>query len=319
MAAEPEMGAVTTRTGPELTWRATNDPCPLCGADAPRALGRRGGSAHHRGLGEPTSVVRCERCHGVYQHPVLRPSSNPYEAYPVREYFHAHSFEAKVHAGRALARRATMLLGRTGRLLELGCGEGGHLAGAHVEGWDVSGVEMTPGFPSASHAIPIEIAPLEEAKTLEQTFDVVLLAAILEHVYDPRLCLERVRNCLVPGGLVFLDVPNECSLFTRVGNAYMRIRGRDWAVNMSPTFPPFHVVGFCPRSLRTILDATGFEVVELKTHRWQNELARRPGLWPAVERVGLGATLTLGAWAGMGAGITCWARRRHPSPPLPPR
>jgi hypothetical protein len=137
----------------------------------------------------------------------------------------------------------------------------------------------------------------------------VLLAAILEHVYDPRLCLERVREALVPGGLVFLDVPNECSLFARVANTYMRARGRDWAVNLSPTFPPFHVVGFCPRSLRAVLEATGFEVVELDTHRWQNELARRPGVWPAVEHLGLGATLTLGAWTGMGAGITCWARR----------
>lgn len=246
---------------------------------------------------------------------MLRPSRNPYEAYPVREYFHAHSFEAKVDAGRALARRATTLLGRTGRLLELGCGEGGHLAGAAAEGWTVSGVEMTRGFP-ASDAVPIEIAPLEEARTLEQTFDVVLLAAILEHVYDPRLCLERVRDALLPGGLVFLDVPNECSLFTRVGNAYMRIRGRDWAMNLSPTFPPFHVVGFCPSSLRALLDATDFEVVELATHRWQNELAPRPGLWPAIERLGLGATMTVGAWAGMGAGITCWARRRHPSPVL---
>jgi SAM-dependent methyltransferase len=302
-----------------LTWHAAYDPCPLCGADRPEALGRRGGSAHHRGLGEATTVVRCQRCHGVYQRPVLRPSSNPYEAYPASEYFHGRSFEAKVEAGRALARRATALLGRTGRLLELGCGEGGHLVGARAEGWSVSGVEMTPGFPAASNEIPIEIAPLEEATTLHQTFDVVLLAAILEHVYDPRLCLKRVREALTPGGLVFLDVPNECSLFTRVGNAYMRIRGRDWAVNMSPTFPPFHVVGFCPPSLRALLEAMDFEVVELTTHRWQNELGRRPGFWPAIEHLGLGATLTLGAWAGMGAGITCWARRPRPSLAALPR
>jgi hypothetical protein len=72
---------------------------------------------------------------------------------------------------------------------------------------------------------------------------------LLEHLYDPADCLRRVHD----GGLVFIDVPNECSLFTRLGNAYMRLRGRPWAVNLSPTFPPFHVVGFCPSSLRRLL------------------------------------------------------------------
>jgi hypothetical protein len=29
-----------------------------------------------------------------------------------------------------------------------------------------------------------------------------------------------------------------------LGNLYTRIRGRDWRVNLSWTFSPFHVVGF---------------------------------------------------------------------------
>jgi hypothetical protein len=154
----------------------------------------------------------------------------------------------------------------------------------------------------------VEIASVETARSLDRRYDVVLLGAILEHLYDPVACLERVRRALVPGGLVFIDVPNECSLWTRLGNAYMRLRGRDWAVNLSPSFPPFHVVGFCPRSLTYLLRRCGFGLVELRTHRWNNDLPSAYSFWGRIEGWGAQITLGLGARLGMGAGITCWAR-----------
>ena len=294
-------------------WRPEVRCCPACGADRFARLGRRGGPSHHLGLGVETTIVRCRRCHLVYPRPFLLPKANPYESYVPEDYFHAHDPARKLAAGVSLARRATQILGRTGELLELGCGRGELLEGARQEGWRVSGVDMTPAFAGVRPELRVEIAPVDRARSLERTYDVVYLAAILEHVYEPADVLRRVGGALTDGGLVFIDVPNECSLWTRVGNAYMAARGRDWAVNLSPTFPPFHVVGFCPRSLRRLLERCGFSVVELRTHRWQNELPRRPGIRSGVERWSADAVLTLGWRLGMGAGITCWARKtRHP-------
>lgn len=168
---------------------------------------------------------------------------------------------------------------------------------------------MTAAFAEAGRArgIPIEVSPVEESRWLNKVgeFDVVLLAAILEHVYAPASVLERVRNVLRPGGIVFIDVPNECSLFTFVANAYQRVRRRDWVVNMSPTFPPFHVVGFCPASLTFLLDRVGFRVAELNTHAWglpTDDLAR-------FERVAVRAVNRVGYWLGKGVGLTAWAIR----------
>ena len=291
-----------------MNWRPETRPCPLCGTEAYAALGRRGGTAHRSGQGVETTIVRCGGCHAVYPRPFLLPERNPYEAHASDDYFAAHAPQDKAAAARWLVDTARQKLGRTGRLLELGCGRGETLAAAKAQGWAVRGVEMTAAFAARAEGVDIEVAAVEQAKSLDETWDVVLLAAILEHLYEPAECLARIRKALVPGGLLYIDVPNECGLWTRAANAYFRLRGRDWASNLSPTFPPYHVVGFCPASLARALRAHRYEIVHLKTHRWRNELPAGDGLIGKIERRAADLVLSLGARLGMGAGITCWAR-----------
>lgn len=47
-----------------------------------------------------------------------------------------------------------------------------------------------------------------------------------ERLYGPVETLGRVRGALVTGGLVLIDLPNECSLMDRIGNAYLRAHGK---------------------------------------------------------------------------------------------
>jgi SAM-dependent methyltransferase len=292
-------------------WRAELRPCPICGADDARVLGARGGRAHRAGAGVETTIVGCRTCHGVYQRPTLLPQMNPYADHSADEYFHGHDSTARIAFGGQFAAYAERVLGGPGRMLELGCGRGELLRGAANRGWEVRGVEMTESFVRIARAsgIAVECAPVEMAKMLDDRHDVVLMSAILEHLYEPAATLRRVRDALRPGGLVYIDVPNECSLMTRLGNAYLRARGTDWVMNLSPTFPPFHVVGFCPASLRHILRANGFRPLSLRFYRMVDLLAPARGLRAAVERAGLEAAVALGRLIGMGAGMLCWAVR----------
>jgi SAM-dependent methyltransferase len=291
-----------------VTWHPEVRPCPICAQTRYCRIGRRGGRAHHSGSGVETGVVRCLGCHAVYQCPVLLPSANPYEDLPAADYFRGHDPHSKRRAGASLARQAYELLGRRGSLLEVGCGRGELLSGARDEGWTVAGIEMTAwGVPEPG--LSIEVAAVDNARSLEGQYDVVVLAAILEHLYEPVRALRRVRDALSPGGLVYIDVPNECSLWARAGNAYMRVRGRDWAVNLSPTFPPFHVIGLCPRSLRRLLAETGYAALQLKLYSLSSRVPGQRGLVGKLEGAGSTAGLALGQALGMGAGMTCWATR----------
>jgi SAM-dependent methyltransferase len=294
-------------------WRTEHRPCPFCRAISSRVLGARGGRAHHKGKGVETWVVRCTECHGVYQRPTLVPEFNPYTECSPEDYFQQHVPEEKIALGEQLAAFAESVLGQPGNMLELGCGRGELLRGAANRGWSVRGVEMTEEFAriaSEKHGLEIERSSIDHSQSLRESYDVVLLAAILEHLYEPAETLKQVGNALRRGGLVFIDVPNECSLMSRAGNMYMRLMGKDWATNLSPTFPPFHVVGFCPRSLERLLERTGFRPIKLELHRWNVPLPRGVGWTSLVEHLGLNAALSMGKLIGMGAGITCWAVRR---------
>ena len=292
-------------------WQAHDWPCPFCASRSRRVRGRRGGEAHRGGLGVVSTVVRCRDCGGFYTSPTLVPRDNPYSDETAAEYFHRHDAEGKREDGRRLARRASAIAGRTGALLEIGCGRGDLLQGARDEGWDVYGVEMTPAFADEAErkGVRVERGPAEEARLLdERRFDAIFFAAVLEHLYRPVEVLRRARAALVPGGALFVDVPNEGSLAMALGHLYMRARGRDWSVNLSPTFSPFHVVGFTPRSLRRVLAGSGFEVVEMRKPRWSNELPPPRTLAARAESLGLNAASWLGSRIGMGDGICCWAR-----------
>jgi 2-polyprenyl-3-methyl-5-hydroxy-6-metoxy-1,4-benzoquinol methylase len=274
-------------------------------------MGRRGGVAHREGRGVVANIVRCRDCGAYYTSPTLIPLSNPYDGASAAEYFRLHDSERKRMEGRRLAGAAEALLGYKGSILEVGCGRGELLEGAKDEGWTVFGIEMTPAFAAEAEArgVTVERSPVEIAAVMDRRkFDVVLFAAILEHLYRPADVLRRARRALPAGGLIFIDVPNEDSLTMTLGNLYMRIRGRDWRVNMSPTFSPYHVVGFTPDSLRRALSATGFDVVRMTKPRWSNSLPRPRGLAEVIEHKGLTAASWLGCKLGLGDGICCWAR-----------
>jgi SAM-dependent methyltransferase len=255
-------------------------------------------------------VVRCRDCGGFYTHPTLVPNSNPYAGEETAEYFRIHEPEEKRKLGRSLAEAAESMLGRKGTILELGCGRGELLEGAKDAGWTTSGVEWTPSFAAVaeSRGIVVERGRIETAKFLEQRFDVVLFAAVLEHLYQPLDVLRRARGALQDGGLVFIDVPNETSLAMLLGNLWMRLRGRDWCVNMSPTFAPFHVVGFTAGSLRRALQASGFTVVRLTKPRWRSALRPPRSLMESVEHRSFTAASWLGSKVGLGDGLLCWAQ-----------
>lgn len=52
----------------------------------------------------------------------------------------------------------------------------------------------------------------------DETFDVIVMGFVLEHVADPDLILSRFRRFLAPGGSLFVTVPNAESLHRRLGH-----------------------------------------------------------------------------------------------------
>lgn len=197
-------------------------------------------------------------------------------------------------------------------MLELGCGRGELLEGARSSGWEVSGVEMTAEFATVAQnkGLQVECATIDEARLLQhQQYDFVLLEFVLEHLYQPMPTLKAIHDVLVPGGALLVVVPNEEALALRVGNLYTSLRFGDWCVNLSPTFAPFHVLGFSPKSLPRALTLAGFEVGQLDIAKGGVARSPKQSLLVRIEEFAFQCAVEMGQYLAMGDILSCWARR----------
>lgn len=146
--------------------------------------------------------------------------------------------------------------GRARRILEIGCGDGNFLATLRRAGWDVHGQEFgadTSAIVERRHGIPMITGPLELVPK-ERRFPVVAAYHVFEHIYHPAGWLQQVRQLVELDGLLHLQVPNAASLTRKVS-------GDVWSGLVFPQ----HVYFYDPRTLRRVLERSGFSVLAIST------------------------------------------------------
>jgi SAM-dependent methyltransferase len=95
------------------------------------------------------------------------------------------------------------------KILEIGCGTGGNLSMLKQYG-DVSAMEMEPSAAENAAKLSgteIKIGWLPDNIPFTQTFDVICLFDVLEHVEDDKAALLEITQLLKPGGIILLTVP----------------------------------------------------------------------------------------------------------------
>jgi len=266
------------------------DRCYLCGAEGPVVL--RGLRDQLIGVPGIWSVRRCPRCGLQWLDP--RPIDEDIgmlygegyfthegSAWPsgrVREFltrvilagrFHyptAAGWRARLGRGLAAipplrdsAGQFVLWLGRRsgGRLLDVGCGNGGVLERMRGLGWAVRGVEPDPRAREAANdrlGADVVAPDLEAISSGREMFDVVSLVHVIEHVPDPIGMLDACRRVMRPEGVVVVRTPNLEALGARLFGRYWR--GLEC---------PRHLFVFSPQTLRTCTERAGLEVVEIRT------------------------------------------------------
>ncbi|MFA5890215.1 MAG: class I SAM-dependent methyltransferase [Actinomycetota bacterium] len=238
--------------------------CPIC----------RESSVDLKATPKPYTFYRCRACGVYFADPRPKPEQTGElhtDAYyaggarPDEDVHEAASNEVAAYRSRELLE----LLGRPGRLLDVGCGTGFFLAAARDVGWQVQGVE--PSAAAANHAsavfgVPVWEGFLEEAQFPDGSFDVITLIHVLEHLPDPRSLIKESRRLLAPGGILRIAVPNARGLLYAAYNIVHRLRGRYGRTKFSCSlFPPFHVFAWDAGSLRTLLEMEGFAIQRMFT------------------------------------------------------
>jgi SAM-dependent methyltransferase len=227
-------------------------------------------------------------------------------------YFSGHDVEEKKRNGFELMKIFEQKLSRRGTLLDVGCGRGEVLWAAREAGWRFEGVD--PSLANLEWArlnlgVEGRAGIIEEANFPDDHFDAVIMGGVIEHLYDPFRVLQEVWRVLKPGGLFYLDAPNEDGLYSRIGNLYLRAQRRDWVVNLAPTFPPYHVQGFNPGSLQRIVERVGFQLEELKIYGKVWPLTGEASLRKRMEFHAAQLINWLGNRCGAGIYMYVWAKK----------
>jgi len=147
------------------------------------------------------------------------------------------------------------------RVLDIGCSIGTELVVAKERGWDCTGIELSDSSVeiAKSQGLRIIQAELEEVRLPGDSFDMITVNHMLEHVSDPGPFLREVRRILQRKGLLFISVPN-----VRAWQFFLRRQNYSW------TFHDDHFIHFSTDTLALLLQNYGFTILELSTSRWRD-------------------------------------------------
>jgi 2-polyprenyl-3-methyl-5-hydroxy-6-metoxy-1,4-benzoquinol methylase len=142
------------------------------------------------------------------------------------------------------------------RLLEIGCGNGYLLERMQKFSWRVEGLELDPACIEIlqQKRIPCHIGDLRDQSFPSESFDVVFMSHVIEHVYDPAGFVTECFRVLKPGGQLIALTPNAASF----GHRFF---GCDWR----GLEPPRHIQIFNQRNLAAAFRNAGFSEVYSRT------------------------------------------------------
>jgi SAM-dependent methyltransferase len=216
--------------------------CSLCGAEDSRLVFTRKDFTYRISEDE-FCVVRCRQCGLVYVNP--RPTEGE-----IQNYYTEDFYSTTIAADELLRQKERQLLLKyryvqdlqPGKLLDIGCSKGEFLLYMQQKGWEVYGSDFSTKPPNL-FGLDIFYGDLDNADYTPQSFDLVTLWAVFEHVYYPRRILAQANRFLKPGGRIVLLVTNFNSFPARL---------------MRHDDIPRHTTLFTKRTLSEMLRRTGF-------------------------------------------------------------
>ena len=191
----------------------------------------------------------------------LKNYSNP------ETYFPAEISEERFKFYDAILKKIDGLIENKGNLLDIGCGRGELLYVAKNHGWQVCGVDISPVFAKYAKErfnVDIKVGDIKRLDFRPESFDVITLTAVLDHVYDPKGLVLELHRILKKNGIIFIEVMNNESILYKLGDLYYRLKGQKTTTNLSPTFPSFQVYGFSARTMSRLLQMAGFRILDIR-------------------------------------------------------
>ncbi len=232
------------------------------------------------------TLYSCEACRCLFLHPM--PDSREIERfYPADYWWNARRSGGlkkleSVYRKLALRDHVAFITKAAGNrsvdVLDVGCGSGTLLGLLKHRGFRVTGLDFSAeaaAIAKAENGVDVAVGSLEEAHFPAESFDVVTLFHVMEHVTNPRLVLAEVSRVLKPNGVAILQVPN-------IESWQFKIFGARWyGLDI-----PRHVIDYSRNSMLKLLADSGFVVNRIRHFNLRdNSPALVSSLFPSLDPV----------------------------------
>jgi ubiquinone/menaquinone biosynthesis C-methylase UbiE len=211
---------------------------------------------------ETFNIVECESCGFKYTNP--RPETQDLGRYYKSEDYVSHSNTKKgfINSTYQSVRKYTLLKKlqliskhyKTGKILDIGCGTGEFLNTMKSAKWDSMGIE--PDSDARNMAIKnysLNVLPESELSSLlDESFDVITMWHVLEHVPKLNERVQELKRLLKPNGLIIIAVPNCNSLDAKIYKEH-------WAAYDVPR----HLYHFTPNDIDSLFKKYGMKVFRI--------------------------------------------------------
>ncbi|MFQ5686786.1 MAG: class I SAM-dependent methyltransferase [Candidatus Scalindua sp.] len=244
--------------------------CDLCNENKTTLLFTKDGYNH----------VKCNSCGLIYVNPRLRHSNDNLDSFYASNEDPEGLIKSLLHRAYSAKRQKIFCAElkkmeryrKLNRILDIGCSFGGFLNAAKNRDWKSKGIEAVYDvgkYGKELYHLDIFFGTLEDAKLEPDSFDVIRLNNIIEHIPFPSEFIADVTKLLRKGGLLSVSTPNYDSYSVSIcGKEWIYFDGRH------------HIVLFTPATLREILDKNGFTTVLLITKgfhiRVKGNVSRNP-------------------------------------------
>lgn len=253
------------------------DNCPFCGSAEFRILGKRlnksQGKFPRRNIGITTTVVKCRCCGLIFPNPLPVPDNiQDHYGVPPEDYWKPEYFNISDDYNANLFNwmNSIQKLEADAKILDIGAGIGKSMIALKRLGYDAYGIEpSSPFYKRAIDKMGVESEKLvcgsvENCEFEENTFDVILLTAVLEHLYDPSEVIKKILHWVKPNGLVFVQVPSADWLINKMANFYYKLIGTDYVANLSPMHNPYHTFEFTKKTFEIHARLNNYQIADCR-------------------------------------------------------
>jgi 2-polyprenyl-3-methyl-5-hydroxy-6-metoxy-1,4-benzoquinol methylase len=247
--------------------------CPLCGADDYRVRypstipdGLSFSSEEvtpeqyrctSHDLSQHGDIVQCRQCGMVYNNPQPNPDTLLQIYKEVEDPAYLEETEARERTFKRSIDQLHQFLQPPGKLLDIGCYTGVFMETAAAEGWQVQGVALSSwavNIARKSGVGTVYETPLHQLPLPKESFDVITLWDVIEHLTHPKDMLKNVNHLLKPGGVLAFSTH-------MVDSLAVRLMGKRY-----PFFMEMHVVHFSRATTAQMLADQGFELLKIRPH-----------------------------------------------------